>query len=173
MVLALYGNAFRKPYPQLGKKICWALGRPEAGYNFGVVEAGRLYRSSAPDSRFVRFLSKNYKITRVISLCHAPLPYDKAAKKLDIDLHIFDWSSTKPPFDPQEIETVLALMRDPKHTVLVHCGAGAARSGYVIARYRILEHNWPLEKASKEMRKFWYTKKNDYDKLLEEEFGNR
>ena len=173
ILLALYGNAFKKPYPQLGKKIGWALGRPEAGYNFGIVEEGRLYRSSAPDSRFVRFLSKNYKITRVISLRHGPLPYEKVAEELGIDLHIFAWSSARVAPDPQEIETVLALMRDPNHVVLVHCSAGADRAGYAIARYRIVEHNWPLEQACKEMSKFWHTKRNVYDRLLEEEFGNR
>jgi len=117
------------------------------------------------------FLSKKYRITRVISLRHGPLPYEKVAKELGIDLHIFLWSSTRVPPDPQEIETVFALMRDPQHVVLVHCGSGATRAGYVIARYRILEQNWPLEKVRKEMSKFWHTKENVYDKLLAEEFG--
>jgi protein tyrosine/serine phosphatase len=121
----------------------------------------------------MRFLSKTYKITRVISLRHGPLPYEKVAEELGIDLNIYKWSSTRVAPDPQEIEIVLTLMRDPKHVVLVHCSAGADRTGYIIARYRILEQNWPLEKAYKEMRKFWHTKRNVYDELLEEEFGNR
>jgi protein tyrosine/serine phosphatase len=171
LLLAVYGNAFRKPYPHIGKKLCWILGRPEAGYNFGVVEGGHLYRSSEPDNRFVRFLSKTYKITRVVSLRHGPLPYEKVAEELGIDLYIVKWSSTGVAPDPQEIEKVFALMRDPQHVVLVHCGSGATRTGYVIARYRILEQNWPLGKASKEMSKFWHTKRNIYNTLLEEEFG--
>jgi protein tyrosine phosphatase len=119
----------------------------------------------------VRFLNKNYKITRVISLRHGPLPYEKVAEELSIDLHIFQWSSVGVAPDPQEIATVFSLMRDPQHVVLVHCGSGATRAGYVIARYRILEQNWPPEKASKEMSKFWHTKRNIYNTLLEEEFG--
>jgi protein tyrosine/serine phosphatase len=172
LLLASYGNVIRRPYPQLGKKISWALGKPEAAYNFGVVEEGHLYRSSLPDDRFMRFLTKKYKITRVISLRHAPLPYEQAAKELGIDLHIFIWSSTTPHTDPQEIEKVLALMCDQKHVVLVHCGAGADRTGYVVARYRILGQNWPLKEALKEMNGFWHSKENVYGKALEAEFGN-
>lgn len=171
LLLAVYGNAFRKPYPHIGKKLCWILGRPEPGYNFGVVEAGHLYRSSEPDSRLIRFLSKKYKISRVISLRHGPLPYEKVAEELGIDLHILKWSSTGVVPDPQEIETVFDLMRDPQHVVLVHCGSGATRTGYLIARYRILEQNWTLDEARKEINKFWHTKWNVYDTLLEEELG--
>jgi hypothetical protein len=170
LLLAVYGNAFRKPYPHVVKKLCWIIGRPENGYNFGVVEAGRLYRSSKPDSRFLRFLNKKYKISRVVSLRHGPLPYEKVAEELGIDLHILNWSSTGVTPDPQEIEKVFALMRDPNHVVLVHRGSGATRTGYVIARYRIEDQNWTLEEARKELNKFWHTKKNVYDKLLEEEF---
>ena len=173
LLLAVYGNLFRKPYPHVVKKLCWVMGRPENGYNFGVVEAGHLYRSSEPDSRFIRFLSKKYKITRVVSLRHGPLPYEKVAEELGIDLHIVKWSSTGVAPDPQEIEKVFTLMRDPHHVVLVHCGSGATRTGYVIARYRIMYQNWTLEEARKEIHKFWHTKRNVYDKLLEEEFGKR
>jgi protein tyrosine/serine phosphatase len=173
LLLTVYGNAFRKPYPHVVKKLCWIIGRPESAYNFGVVEAGHLYRSSAPDNKFVRFLSKSYKITRVISLRHGPLPYEKVAEELGIDRHIFQWSSTGVAPDPREIEKVFALMRDPQHVVLVHCGSGATRTGYIIARYRILDQKWTLEQAQKEINKFWHTKKNVYDRLLEEEFGKR
>ena len=173
IVLALYGNVFTRPYPQLLKKISWVLGRPEPGYNFGVVEAGHLYRSSLPDDRFMRFLNKKYGITRVICLRHGPLPYEQTARELNIDLHIFVWDSTAPPADPREVEKILALMRDKKYVVLVHCGAGSARTGYVCARYRILYQNWPLEKAEKEMNKYWHQDETIYDKVLQEEFDNR
>jgi protein tyrosine/serine phosphatase len=173
MVLSLYGNVLRRPYPQEGKKISWFLGRPEPAYNFGVVEEGHLYRSGLPDDRFMRFLAKKYKITRVISLRPAPVPYEQAAKELGIDLHIFFWSSVTPPTDPQEIAKVLALMRDQRYVVLVHCDSGADRTGYVAARYRILYQKWTLEDALEEMNDFWQTSKDGYRKALEEEFGNR
>lgn len=173
IVLASYGNVFTRPYPQLLKKISWVFGRPEAGYNFGVVEEGHLYRSGLPDDRFMRFLIKKYRITRVISLRHAPLPYEQTARELDIDLHIFIWNSTTPPTDSREVEKILALMRDKKHVVLVHCGAGSARTGYVVALYRILYQNWPLEEAQKEMNKYWHQERTIYDKVLQEEFGSR
>jgi protein tyrosine/serine phosphatase len=169
IMLALYGNVFRKPYPPLGKTICWIFGRPESGYNFGVVEEGHLYRSSQPDDKFMRFLNNNYKVTRVISLCGGDLPYDETAKELDIDLHTFAWSPAAPP-DTNDIERVFALMSDPNHIVLVHCGAGADRTGYAVARYRILKQEWSLERARNEMRRFWYGSQVLH-KLLEQEFS--
>jgi protein tyrosine/serine phosphatase len=171
ILFALYGNVFRKPYPSWGKEVCWIFGRPENGYNFGIVEEGHLYRSSLPDDRFMRFLKKNYKITRVISLCGGCLPCDETVKELGIELHTFGWSSSSPP-SSQEIEKVLYLMGNPNYIVLVHCAAGADRTGYAVARYRILKQNWPLGKALTEMRKFWH-KRNVFDELLTKEFSQK
>ena len=105
----------------------------------------------------------------MISLCGGGLPYDETAKDLDIELHTFAWSPVASP-NAKDIERVFVLMGDPNHIVLVHCGAGADRTGYAVARYRIVKQGWPLERALKEMRRFWY-KSHVLDKLLEKEFS--
>jgi len=171
VLLALYGNVFRKPYPSWGKELCWFLGRPESGYNFGIVEEGRLYRSSLPDDRFMSFVKKKYKITRAISLCGGCFPFDEIVKESGVELHTFSWGSSAAP-DAKDIERVFSLMRDQNHIVLVFCGAGSDRTGYAVARYRILQQHWPLEKARNEMRKFWH-KRNVFDELLEKEFSQK
>ncbi len=171
VLMAVYGNVFRKPYPFWGKELCWFLGRPESGYNFGIVEEGHLYRSSLPDDRFMLFMKKNYKITRMISLCGGCFPGDDKVKELGIDLQTFAWSPAIAP-DEKDIERVFSLMRDQNHVVLVFCGAGSDRTGYAVARYRILQQNWPLEKARNEMGKFWH-KRNIFDELLEKEFSQK
>jgi protein tyrosine/serine phosphatase len=170
-LFALYGNVFRKPYPSWGKELCWILGKPESAYNFGVVEEGRLFRSGLPDDRFIHFLKKNYKINQMISLCGECLPNDETAKELGIELHTFGWSPSAAP-DSKDIGRVFSLMRDTNHIVLVFCGAGSDRTGYAVARYRILQQNWPLGKALTEMGKFWH-KRNVLDELLEKEFSQK
>ena len=104
-------------------------------------------------------------------MCPVHSSYSKSVKELDIDLHSFVWGKSKLP-DQKELKTVLSLMQDPDYVVLVHCVAGVDRTGYAVARYRVLQQNWPLKKALREMRRFWH-KKNIYDQRLEEEFEQK
>ena len=50
-VLLMKFNAFHRPYPPAGKQFAWLLGMQEEGYNFGVIEAGKAYRSARPDEK--------------------------------------------------------------------------------------------------------------------------
>lgn len=55
---------------------------------------------------------------------------------------------------PQEVAQILtqikALQAQNKR-VLVHCYHGADRTGLIVAMYRIIEHDWSIEEAKREM----------------------
>ena len=79
---------FRSPFPDFGKAIAWAIGNPEAAYNFDPVLPGRLYRSGRPDQRFLRYLRQEYEIQHVVSLT-GPVAGHEAARALGLEVTVF------------------------------------------------------------------------------------
>lgn len=144
---------FCAPYPELGKQIAWLLRCQEQAYNFEPIVAGSIYRSGLPDARFIRHVRRKHGITHVVSL-NGPRPFQFVARKVGINLTVYNWSNNYPPPD-SELERVLALA-DGGEPVLVHCSAGADRTGFVAAAYRITKQGWNAEDAINEMRKYWH-----------------
>lgn len=157
VVGTIYGRVFRAPYPAGGKVIAWAVGYPEAAYNFAEVEPGRLYRSCRLDARWVDYLKRRYGVERIITLADE-LEGDTIARKAGMEVHVFDWDPNKlPPAD--ELLTVVRLMSDDRKT-LVHCVAGADRTGYAVAAYRVLKQGWKFPDAQQEMDLHYHIRRN-------------
>ncbi len=123
-----------------------------AGYNFGVVEEGKIYRSGLPDGELLEQLVKEKKIKTIISLLGRPTADEVGcAEKYGVKVINIKMSVSKDPTDEQ-IEQFLALVSDPvNQPVLVHCRGGADRTGLMIALKRVLHDGWNLSEAEKEM----------------------
>jgi undecaprenyl-diphosphatase len=144
----------RAPYPSASKAIAWAVGCSEEAYNFEVVVPGRIYRSARPDERWYRYVHDKYGVRHIVRLNGPNDPVPPPPRDLDMIVTMLNWrTGDRPP--REELDKVLGILDGPE-PVLVHCWAGADRTGYAIAAYRIVRQGWPAEKAFAEMNRFWH-----------------
>ncbi|OCJ12223.1 protein tyrosine phosphatase [Rhizobium sp. AC27/96] len=108
--------------------------------NFHPVIDGELYRSSQPSAAMIADLQKQYGIKTIINLRGDNTGhhwYDKEiteAKHLDINHVDFRMSSNKELTQEQAAQLV-EIMRDAPKPILIHCQAGADRTGLASALY--------------------------------------
>lgn len=108
--------------------------------NFHPVIAGELYRSSQPSAATIAALQKQYGIKTIINLRGDNSGrhwYDKEiaeAKELNINHIDFRMSSNRELTQEQAAQLV-EIMRDAPKPILIHCQAGADRTGLASALY--------------------------------------
>ena len=108
--------------------------------NFHPVIAGELYRSSQPSAAMIAELQKQYGIKTIINLRGENSGrhwYDKEvaeAKQLNIDHIDFRMSSNR-ELTQQQAAQLVEIMRDAPKPLLIHCQAGADRTGLASALY--------------------------------------
>ncbi|WP_417392763.1 dual specificity protein phosphatase family protein [Gimesia sp.] len=129
---------------------------------FGVVEPGKIYRSGQISSYLIEPVLSENKIEKVIALNGSDLqkPYLKTevetAKKLHIDHQVLYLMGDGTGDVEDYAEAVAEIMRCEKagKPVLVHCAAGAQRTGGVIAAYRMLVQKKTPEEAYQELLQY-------------------
>ena len=108
-----------------------------------------LYRSAQPVESGLTS-AKNLGIQTVLSLQLVSLdPTLEATEQTGLMLEhvpMVPWNVTE-----TELIQALEIIRDAPKPILVHCLHGADRTGLVIAMYRILFQNWPVQDAKDEM----------------------
>ncbi|MGY5805935.1 dual specificity protein phosphatase family protein [Rhizobium sp. LEGMi12c] len=108
--------------------------------NFHPVIAGELYRSSQPSATNIAEFQKQYGIKTIINLRGDNSGhhwYDKEvaeAKELNINHIDFHMSSGRELTQAQAAQLV-EIMRDAPKPILIHCQAGADRTGLASALY--------------------------------------
>lgn len=108
--------------------------------NFHPVIAGEVYRSSQPTPSAIALFHKQYGIRTILNLRGENTGrdwYDREvaeAKSLDINHVDFRMSSSR-MLTQEEAERLVQIMRDAPKPLLIHCQAGADRTGLASALY--------------------------------------
>lgn len=126
---------------------------------WGVVEAGEIYRSGQLHPALVETTLRNHEIKVIVDLNQhevdneAQRAEERAAQSLGIERILFPLSGDGTG-DIEQYAQAIRRMHDAQQDdqpVLVHCAAGAYRTGGVVAMYRVLVEGWTPERARTEM----------------------
>lgn len=163
------------PILAVGLTVAWFAGLRDqyVPHNFGIVEPNRIYRSGQISARLIRDTLTVYKIQSIVALsANGMKPADrdaeiKAAQEMHIDRHLYplagDGTGSVAVYAAAVAAVDHAVRND--QPVLVHCVAGAQRTGGVIALYQLLvEHRSPAE-VMVELREFGHDR-HDNPKLV-------
>ena len=138
---------------------------------FGVVKQGQIYRSGQLSSSLVKRTLLKYKIGVIVSLSgDSSGDVDKDAEKqaaadLGIERLIFPLRGNGTGDINNYAKAIAAICEAQKKRkpVLVHCTAGAQRTGGVIAAYRLLVEKKDVSFVLAEMMRYgWNPKRNVY-----------
>jgi len=116
------------------------LGAVNMGDNFHPVVQGELYRSAQPTPERIAFYQKVQGIKTIINLrgSNAGSPWydDEVAEARRLGIaHVDFRMSARRELTEQQFNDLITLLRTVEKPVLVHCTAGADRSGLVAALY--------------------------------------
>lgn len=143
--------------------------------NFAVVEAGVLYRSGQGSRQQFETAINRYGIKTVICLRKPKKGEDaswlvavsEAAENTGADLRLWGTESGQPLHEGFRAAFLQLVQKKEHRPVLVHCGLGRHRTGFVCAMYRMVINDWPLEKALSEMADFDFDLEQDHPAILE------
>lgn len=141
---------------------------------WGVVEPGMIYRSGQLDSALVERTLTDADIRVIVNLCrHDPDDPDQEAERDVAARHGIEYATFglrgNGTGDIQAYADALAMMArahrrgDP---VLVHCAAGAQRTGAAVAFYRMLVQERAPSEAYREMQYYGWDARDDRELLV-------
>lgn len=136
---------------------------------FATVVEGQLYRSGRVSPRQLARLKDEYAIGRVVCLLDSDVP-ETQAERAEAERLGLDWRNVPLTGDgastPGERELILALLTAPDAPpTLVHCAAGANRTGLAVGLYRICVQGWTYEQALDEMRAIGFEDEPQHENL--------
>lgn len=130
------------------------LHRPLFRGNWGVVDAGRFYRSGQPGGDLAERVAK-YGLRSIINL-RGGSPADafyrdevNTSARLGIDFYDLPLSAGRRP-TKAELKAIIECIDRCQYPALVHCKWGADRTGMVCALYRMVKLGDPPEEAARE-----------------------
>ncbi|MDX2115268.1 MAG: tyrosine-protein phosphatase [Planctomycetota bacterium] len=140
--------------------IAWRLVRDHVRVkNFGVVVPGKIFRAGRLTPGSLRILHKRHGVRTIIDLgaetagSPAERSMERAAADLGLSRVRFHGLKGDGTGDPEVYLEVLRLLRDEERApVVVHCAAGADRTGALVMLYRSIEQGRPLEDCIEEAR---------------------
>jgi protein tyrosine/serine phosphatase len=124
--------------------------------NFHEVERGRFYRSAQLDKFQFEHRIKEYGIKSILNLRGAnmnqPWYGDEVAISNALGVAHYDYGiSDRRIVTPQQIADILEIVRTAPKPILVHCRAGADRSGLVAALYEAQIEGKRLDDADRQL----------------------
>lgn len=128
--------------------------------NFGVVDEGKIYRSGRLTTATLTKVHDNQGIKTVIDFgaflhgSEQDLLEEETAKRLGMKRVVLSLYGDGTG-NPNAYVEALKIMSDPvNQPVLVHCSAGAQRTGVAVILYRSLFENVPIETAYEESQQY-------------------
>lgn len=128
--------------------------------NFGVVDAGRIYRSGQIDGGLVRDVLAGHGVDVIVNLANdIPGDPDKDAERAAIgelgirriDIPALDGHGIGPIEHYADALTAVVAARRRGEVVLIHCQGGSERTGALVAFYRLLIEQSEPERVYAEM----------------------
>jgi protein tyrosine/serine phosphatase len=127
---------------------------------FAVVEPGRLYRCGEITPRQLERVTRSHGIRTVLSMLDPEHP-ESVAERAEAERLGLRWlnvplkgDGSSTGADRDQIRSV--LMDSQYAPLLVHCAAGANRTGLACGMFRIHADGWTVEKVLEEMRGFGF-----------------
>jgi protein tyrosine/serine phosphatase len=128
--------------------------------NFGVVEEGKVYRSGGLTPGALASVVRKHGIRTIVDLgaweagSEGDRREQRSAEALGIERYRFELVGDGTG-NPNHYVSTLRLLTDPaKQPVLVHCGAGAERTGVAVILYRRVTRGTPIEEAYEEAKQY-------------------
>jgi len=138
----------------------WAFWRSQTPKRFGVVVPGRLYRSGEITPREMVHVAREFGVRTVLSLLNPAVP-ESGVERAAAEALGLRWVNVPLPGDgastaAQREQIKAILFNEHLEPLLVHCAAGANRTGLSIGMYRIHRQGWPLDQVLAEMREYGF-----------------
>ena len=128
--------------------------------NFHILTPGKAYRSAQLNKQALQQCIKDFGIKTILNLRESvqdagwykdekSVAAEHGVKHIDVNLSEYDEVSV------EELDKIATLLRDAPKPVLIHCAAGADRTGLVSALYRYKLEGLAPEKSFAELS-MWY-----------------
>jgi protein tyrosine/serine phosphatase len=124
--------------------------------NFHTVSPGRVYRSGQLTEKQLAEYANKYGIRSVLNLRGKNEQSDwwqkeiAASNRLGLKHYDIGLSSDKEPAE-KKVQELIAVLQEAPKPLLIHCLAGADRSGLVSAMYLYRFEKYPYEKARRQL----------------------
>jgi protein tyrosine/serine phosphatase len=125
--------------------------------NFGTVVPGKMYRSGQPSEAQLDKWIQEYGFKSILVMRFGVPPYEEElAERYGIKIYHVPFSAAK-GLEEGQWETIRQILTDESNLpILVHCHGGGDRSGIVTVLYRVEVQGWPLERALREMNRYYH-----------------
>ena len=136
---------------------------------FSVVVEGRLYRSGRVTPLQLESLAREHGVQTVLSLLDPTAPESVAERRAAERLGL-RWLNVALPGDgastPEQRQRLKSILFDDAvGPLLVHCAAGANRTGLAVGLYRLHKQAWTVDRVLDEMRSLGFKDRPHHQNL--------
>jgi len=124
--------------------------------NFHPITPGEAYRSAQLDRDEFEYYIKKYNIKSIVNLRgeHPDEPWYREETQVCAEKNVKHYnialSSSREPAD-EDVRKLIAIFENAPRPVLIHCQAGADRSGLAAAMWKMIVDKVPKSEAQKQL----------------------
>lgn len=128
--------------------------------NFHPITDGEAYRSAQLDGDELAYYIKKYNIKSIVNLRgeNPEAPWYKEERKVSAEHNVKHYdislSSSREPTE-EDVRNLIEIFKNAPRPVLIHCQAGADRSGLAAAMWKVIVDKEPKSEAEKQLSIFF------------------